>query len=373
MACRSPPPRGPKPSSPLTFAPASKSSARTTKPWGSAATSTSCASSSKKPRPPAQSGDWQHAAQKWERFGLTTWSFGDLPEKIIIGERQGIPLSAWPGLQLEESGVSLRLFHSPEAARRASLGGVQRLVELAVQKDLAWLEKDLRALARLDPLRPASISSEQLQADALDNARHHVLPREPFPELTKANFDAAVELARERLRGLNMQLFERIQAILDLRNQVAARLPNANTNTTIKLKGVGQMLSNPPPPPKAYPALPADLNSLVPSNFLRVIPFEHLPHIPRYLKAMLIRCDRAALNPVKDQERARQLAPYLQAYQQLQPEARKTLAAYNELQALRWMIEEFKVSLFAQELGTAVPVSPKRLDDQVEKVRRTIG
>jgi ATP-dependent helicase HrpA len=87
------------------------------------------------------------------------------------------------------------------------------------------------------------------------------------------------------------------------------------------------------------------------------------------LKALLTRIDRAALNPAKDQERARQIAPYVTALTQLEAQPPRTAEARREREEFRWMIEEFKVSLFAQELGTAVPVSAKRLDEKWERVR----
>jgi ATP-dependent helicase HrpA len=95
--------------------------------------------------------------------------------------------------------------------------------------------------------------------------------------------------------------------------------------------------------------------------------------MPRYLKALQIRAERAALNPVKDQERARQLAPYAQALRELRaghPDSHQTA---RDLEEFRWMVEEFKVSLFAQELGTAQPVSPKRLDEFLRRLRPAIG
>jgi ATP-dependent helicase HrpA len=112
------------------------------------------------------------------------------------------------------------------------------------------------------------------------------------------------------------------------------------------------------------------LSHLVPPRFLERVPYDRLPHLPRYLKALLIRAERAALNPVKDQERARQLAPYVTALRQLGAEGHRSAPARRELEAYRWMVEEYKVSLFAQELGTAVPVSPQRLDRQLETVRK---
>jgi ATP-dependent helicase HrpA len=77
----------------------------------------------------------------------------------------------------------------------------------------------------------------------------------------------------------------------------------------------------------------------------------------------------AALNPVKDQERARQLAPFAEAYKKLAAAPPASPEARRHLEELRWMLEEYKVSLFAQELGTAFPVSAKRLEQQLEKLK----
>src|SRR5471032_457456 len=101
--------------------------------------------------------------------------------------------------------------------------------------------------------------------------------------------------------------------------------------------------------PKPYADLAADLGALIPPDFLRTTPYAQLAHFPRYLKAMKLRADRWRQNPAKDAERAAQLAPYAKA---LPPDA----------EALRWLVEEFRVSLFAQELGTAEPVSAVKLD-----------
>jgi ATP-dependent helicase HrpA len=113
----------------------------------------------------------------------------------------------------------------------------------------------------------------------------------------------------------------------------------------------------------------AELNALVPPRFLDQVEFEALVHLPRYLKALLTRIERAALNPAKDQEKARQLAPYAAALAQLESGRGLSREKMALIQEFRSMLNEFKVSIFAQELGTAIPVSPKRLDQQLERVR----
>ena len=123
----------------------------------------------KKTEPVAQpdSGEWTRVTQQWERFGLTGWTCGDLPERITVGEGQSVPQYAWPALEYAEGSVNVRLLRSRDQARAASLAGVQRLVELAVQKDLAWLEKDLRALSRFDALYSPIGDSAELRETSL--------------------------------------------------------------------------------------------------------------------------------------------------------------------------------------------------------------
>jgi ATP-dependent helicase HrpA len=125
-----------------------------------------------------------------------------------------------------------------------------------------------------------------------------------------------------------------------------------------------------PAAPAGGHSLAGELAALLPPRFLEQIPFDRLPHVPRYLKALLTRIERAALNPSKDQERARQIAPYQNAWNQLQSTAPRSPEARQAVEEFRWMIEEFKVSVFAQELGTAFPVSAKRLDEKLARVRQ---
>ena len=166
------------------------------------------------------------------------------------------------------------------------------------------------------------------------------------------------------------QLMDRITTILQLRQQVAAKLgaqAAPATNRVRTLTGFSQ-LGQPAAPRSAHP-LAAELESLVPPRFLESISFDRLPELPRYLKALLIRIDRAKLNPLKDQERARQLAPFHEAVRKWQATPSKSAEGRRLAEDFRWMVEEFKVSLFAQELGTAAPVSAKRLDQLLEQLK----
>ena len=316
---------------------------------------------------------WRRSADQWEKFGVSGWTFGDLPERITVSEGPGLPVYAWPAPAVEDGRVNVRLFRSADAARAAGVEGVGRLVEMALQKDLAWLEKDLRALVQFDALYAPLGNNDELQASALENLKRHLLPQTPLPSLTAANFQTAVEGARRLLPGLASQMIDRIGSVLQLRQQVQQRLgPVARTGpgagaASNKLRSLQQLGATPPARPD-HP-LAGELLTLVPPRFPERVSFERLLQLPRYLKALLTRMERAAMNPTKDQERVRQLQPYVDALRRLEATQRPSAEFRRELEELRWMIEEFKVSLFAQELGTAFPVSPKRLDQKIEQVR----
>ena len=322
-----------------------------------------------KPEPSGDPPAWLRLARQWERFGLTSWNFGDLPEQLAVDETGAAHLSAWPGLHVEDGQVNLRLFHTRESARQASLGGFRRLLEFALQKDLAWLQKDLRALARLEPLCAGLGSAEELQTAAFDNLKRHLLPTALPPALTESGFRAALEQVQSRLPGLAAQLIARLEPILKLRQEILRRRQTAPPPAPVRTLTNFKQLGLQPVPARPSDPILSELEALLPRSFLDTIPFERLPEFPRYLKALVTRAERAALNPLKDRQRAQQAAPYLQALTQLQAAPPNSDAARQCLDDFRWMIEEFKVSLFAQELGTAFPISAKRLDQQLERIR----
>jgi ATP-dependent helicase HrpA len=336
-------------------------------------------------KPFEDSQDWERAKHKWERFGLTRWNIGDLPQRVRISESSDVPVYGWPGLQVEDETVSLRLFQTRAAAQRASLPGIQRLVELALQKELAWMQKDLRGLAQFAS-EPGFGSADELQETAFANLRRHLLPSEPFEPMAESNFKSAVEHVTRNLPGLATQLIERVDTIMKLRKELLLldeRAGRKSDGGERKQSGdpQGSALPNPfaglrSSPKSGNPRsslIAKELDALLPRRFLASIPFERLVHIPRYLKALRMRAERAAINPLKDQERARQLAPYQQVLQKFRntPSDETGERARLQIEDFRWMIEEFKVSLFAQELGTAQPISPKRLDQQLELIRAT--
>ncbi|MEY2788760.1 MAG: ATP-dependent helicase HrpA, partial [Verrucomicrobiota bacterium] len=343
------------------------------------------------PKPVGDPPAWKEAVRRWERPAMTTWSCGELPERLTVVDDPVFPVMAWPGLEREGAAVNVRLFRTREARQSASLPGFQRLVELALSKDLGWVEKELRALARFEAAYAPLGSLSELRESALRHLLRHLLPTDLPEVLNPVSFEAAVTRGRERIEGLVPRFMDQLALVLQALQQARARigLPAPvkalppKTRTLNDLSQLGSLLVAAPSAGKApvgsaapgtsSPGRPAtlaeELAALMPPAFLDGVELETLRHLPRYLKALTLRAERAANNPVKDTERAKAVAPYQAALARLRATPPAIPDAARRVDGFRWLLEEFKVSLFAQELGTAVPVSPKRLDESLATLR----
>jgi ATP-dependent helicase HrpA len=274
--------------------------------------------------PPA----WRAARAQWETPEVTTWTFDAVPERVLVTEQAGAPVYAFPGLQAGREGVARRLFKTPEEAATATRRAVASLLERHLGHDLMWTQRDLRAVRTLGTLTTLLAPLDELQEQAFGAIRRWVTERTVAP-LTAAAFAAVLERAKSDLKGIVPRFVDLLREILTWRQELLVL-------------------------PDAPPWLARDLAALVPPNVLQATPYAQLPHFSRYLKAMKLRAERSRKNPAKDAERAAQLAPYVAAVGKFR--------GREGGEALRWLVEEFRVSLFAQELGTAEPVSNVKLD-----------
>jgi len=302
---------------------------------------------------------WRAARAQWEKHDQTEWAFGEaIPSEIKIGEDAGVPLMAYPGLSESRSvsGVSLKLFKTRDEAIAETRGGISALLELGLRHDLGWLARDLRDLRKLGPLVSTLAPVDALEEDAAqllrrwacDSARclwrgshfnsgigDERMSGVSVSELRAADFAAALAKAKADLRGIVPKLCDLIGEVLGLRQALLVH-------------------------PTPYAGLGDELARLFPPDFMRRVIWPQLQHFPRYLRARRLRAERWRQNPKKDADRARQLAPYERAVQ-----------AHDSADTarLRWLVEEFRVSLFAQELGTAEPVSEKKLQAALDALR----
>ncbi|HEX2854259.1 MAG TPA: DUF3418 domain-containing protein [Opitutaceae bacterium] len=319
---------------------------------------------------------WRRARAKWETAEQTAWTFGDIPARVLVTEQAGVPVFAFPALVAGRDGVALRLLPTPEEADLAMQRGLAALLERQLSHDLGWLERDLKAVRSLGPLIATLAPADELQAQAFQAIRRWLCdPIRVAASMSEGSgktadslahargyaasvFTAALEKSKTDIRGLVPRFVDQLREILTLRQS---------------------LLVQPNPPP----GLDRDLAALIPPDFLRTTPYLQLVHFPRYLKAMKLRAERWRQNPAKDAERAAQLAPYLKtvaAVYDRRPGSGTAAASVGghgpplqenpAAEAFRWLVEEFRVSLFAQELGTAEPVSVVKLDRALAALQR---
>ncbi len=296
-----------------------------------------------------RSDAWERAARQWEKTALKSWSFGDLPASVVIETVSGVPLLAYPGLSDHAGQVDLRLFRQPGEAENVSRAGVRRLAEHALEPDLARARKELGNLfnrpatnakstpqdfrAALDTLKaaPKNTAAPSSTQTAVDAALQHItaalLTPTPVLPLTAARFQTLVTNARRDLPTRVRRVGEIIVKVRETCRQLLAV-------------------------PKRYPGMEDDVRRLAPTDFPARTPPGQLDEISRYLRAVAVRAERAAASPAKDADKARALAPFADW---------ETRVPAENHDAFRWLLEEFRVSIFAQELGTAQPVSPARL------------
>jgi len=287
--------------------------------------------------PPA----WRRARARWEKESQTEWTFDEIPARVHVCDQAGVPVYAFPALVPVDAGVALRLFKAAEEAQTALRQGLSHLFELQLRYELAWLQRDLRDLRALGMLAAAWLPVEALQEQAYATLHRWICGRAVEP-LTGAVFERELERARADLRGVVPRVADLLREILTLRQELVNH-------------------------PQEYPGLAGELAALLPPDFIVATPFPQLAQFPRYLKAMKLRADRWKENAVRDAERAKRLARYVRAAAALPAESGGSQQAADRY---RWLVEEFRVSLFAQELGTPKPVSAVKLDRELAALRR---
>lgn len=292
-----------------------------------------------------KSNAWATAVQQHERYGVTGWTFGDLPQTITVEEIAGAPLLAYPGLSLREGReVDVRLFRMADEVLRSSPPAIRVLGEMALGKDIAWLEKELRGMdngraipvakgfSALDAISTKPAAAIGAVAPLSQQAHAHILAHtlrlDPVLPLTQKRFTAMCENAKRDFPLLAHRVRDLLKSCEDFKAKILAAKHR-------------------------YPGLDQDLARLLPPNVLLVTPHAQLQHLPRYLKAIMMRAERATNNPTKDKDKALAVSDFAD----WQREVRE-----SNWEAFRWLYEEYRVSIFAQELGTAQPVSIKRLE-----------
>ena len=283
----------------------------------------------------------ERAGGEGECRGRRDWDFGALPESVQV-MRDGQALVAYPAVVDEGETVGVRWFDTAAEAARAHRAGVRRLLLLALgarARDLARQLPGLQTLClHFAPLGECAA----LQADILAAACEEVFLQVAPPPRDPRAFRALLDAGRGRLAESARALAELAGGVLARHHALAQALERA--------------------PADVAAAMEAHLQRLVYPGFLLATPPRWRPRLPVYLEAAGRRLERLALDPARDARRAAELEPHWRRWRERDEALRAAGRQDPALETYRWLLEEYRVSLFAQELKTCVPVSPKRLE-----------
>ncbi|PAT42880.1 ATP-dependent RNA helicase HrpA [Vandammella animalimorsus] len=270
----------------------------------------------------------------------TSWDFGELPEIMEWGKGSR-KLIGFPALVDQGDAVTIEVFDEPEAAAQVHRQGLARLFALHIKDALKYLEKNIPELQKMAVAYMPLGTLEELRAQIIAVALELAFLQEPLP-INAGQFEQRLKDGRPRLSLLAQEVARLAGQILAEYAQIVRKLKD--------MKGAEQAVAD----------VRQQLERLMGKRFVQATPQAQLKHYPRYLKAMLMRLDKYREDPARDQARQGEIAPLEARYWKLLAQRKGQQDA--ALQDYRWLLEELRVSFFAQQLRTPQPVSVKRLE-----------
>ncbi|HET6905367.1 MAG TPA: ATP-dependent RNA helicase HrpA [Rhodanobacteraceae bacterium] len=291
----------------------------------------------------------QAADAELAREDVQAWDFDAIPRSV----RSKGNLLAYPALVDLGSAVALRVFEHAADADEAHPRGVRRLLHLGLATEFKRARRQL-PIHRTVALQYAPLDSiDALRADLVEGGFDDVLAQSDLDVRDRSAFEALREKIARELFPAAVERLKAAEPVISAQAELRPWLEPP-------LIGFARA---------SYDDLREQLHELLTPGFLRELPLPRLAQFPRYLRAMRLRAEKLRQDPARDQSRLLQVLPYWREWLA----ARASGARGEALDMLRWLIEEWRVSQFAQELGTAEPVSPKRLARAVEMVKRETG
>ena len=270
----------------------------------------------------------------------TRWSFGELPELMEL-QRDGQTLVGFPALIDRGDGVEIEVFDEPQIAVARHRVGLRRLIALQLREPLKFLEKNLPDLQRMAAFFLPLGTLEALRDQVIEVALDRAFLLDPLPG-DEASFQRRLDEGRARLNLIAQEVARQGHAVL------------------IEYAAAQRKLKDSKAPREVADDVQAQLQRLVGKRFLLDTPWAALLHLPRYLKGVVMRLDKLRSDPLRDSQRLAEFRPLEQRWLRRVQELKG--APHARLEEYRWLLEELRVSLFAQELRTPQPVSSKRLD-----------
>ncbi|WP_346053051.1 ATP-dependent RNA helicase HrpA [Amycolatopsis dongchuanensis] len=282
------------------------------------------------------------AANSIEREGLTKPAFGELP-RVFASTRRGHEVKAFPALVDEGSTVAVRMLDTPVEQRQQMWLGTRKLLRLNLPSPMKFINRNLSNNAKLVLGRNPHGSVAGLLEDCVNCAVDKLMADNGGPSWDEAGFAVLLEKVRGSVNPTVLVVLSEVEQILRAANDVETRLADA--------RGPAESLAD----------IRAQLDGLVFPGFVTATGFDRLPNLVRYLRAIERRIDKLANAAAKDVELLRDVQWLQEEYQRAVAALPPGVQPGPELVEVRWMLEELRVSYFAQTLGTAHPVSAKRI------------
>jgi ATP-dependent helicase HrpA len=308
----------------------------------------------------AQSNAFDKARKSWEKADVITWDFGDLPDAIVLEGHGQLEGYAYPGLEAAHGCVNIRLYKNKHEAEVLHNKGVAALYKIYFKNEFKYLKKSISLSGDMKKWADSFGGARSVENAILEKLAHdlfskHIRSRDAFVR--------HAEDMRSRILPHGQNIMNRCGPAIKSYYDTSAFLQNLrHANRANK------------PALKYLEYLREEMNQLMPSDFLIHYDGERLIHIMRYLKAIGIRAERGIVHLDKALMRMRDVNIFSDNLQYM-INSGSTGASHERLKLIeeyRWMIEEYKVSIFAQELKTAFPISIKRLEKKRQEIERII-
>lgn len=307
------------------------------------------------------SENFEAARRAWERGPVTAWDFGDLPETVTLPAGRRGQHIGHPCLEARGKAIYLTVHADRRQARHIHRQGVKALLADRFKGELKFLRKNLalpyesHALCRY--LGGRAVLEEQLL--------HKVLDEQLARDIRNAaDFDKmAAALAETGMAAWGRTKRDHLLAILQAYHALRMRLADLD-KAHPRNAAVHAFLDD----------LRQRLTALVPENLLTLYDDERLAQLPRYIRALAIRADRGVLDLEKDQTKAGQVAPFADRLRALIADLspHSSGAKRQALEDFYWLLEEFRIAVFAPEIKTARPVSAKRLEQRLREIEQMV-
>jgi ATP-dependent helicase HrpA len=294
----------------------------------------------------------------FERSGLKEWDFDTLPKQLAV-EQGGITLQGYPALVDEGESVAIRLLDAQSTAISAHRRGVRRLLMLKMPKEMRYLRKNLNQLERMRLLYAKVPAPQQDQ----HSGGHRDLEDELVAFIVDRTFVNQLPEIRDR-RGFEERLSSRRGALMQQANSSCEQLlqilelSHQCRRAISAITQVNWM--------RSVMDMQQQLDRLVYRGFLQQVADERLADYPRYLQGILKRLEKLTHAAARDQQRMLEMAELQQRWAQWDQQCRQSGRPDDRIEEIRWGLEELRISLFAQELGTTYPVSVKRLHRRIQ-------